>query len=156
MLTIDIPGFGDFCLNYALIDFNGTLAVDGKLIQGISEPLNCLSKHLELHIITGDGHGTAKAELEHINCTLTITPAENQAITKREYLHQLNPKETVAIGNGRNDAFILKESILGIAIMGEEGCAADALLSADLIMPSITLALNALQNPQRLRASLRY
>lgn len=156
MLTINIPGFGVLNLNYALIDFNGTLATDGKLIEGITQPLNELSKHLELHIVTGDGHGTAKAELESVHCKLTITPSENQGITKQKYLQQLNPQETVAIGNGQNDKYILKEAILGIAILGEEGAAADAIMSADIVMPSILAALTSLQNSHRLRASLRY
>lgn len=155
MLSITIPGFGNLNLNYALIDFNGTLAKDGKLIEGLTDPLNKLAEQIELHIITGDGHGTAKTELERINCKLTITPAENQGITKQKYLHQLNPKETVAIGNGRNDKYILKEAILGITILGEEGAAVEALLAADVIMPSILSALSSLQNPSRLRASLR-
>lgn len=156
MLNINIPGFGDLNLKYALIDFNGTLATDGKLIAGITDQLNELSKDLELHIITGDGHGTAKAELESIHCKLTITPSENQGITKQKYLHQLNPEVTVAIGNGQNDKYILKEAILGIAILGEEGAAAEAIKSADIVMPSILVALTSLQTPHRLRASLRY
>lgn len=156
MLNINIPGFGDLNLKYALIDFNGTLATDGKLIAGITDQLNELSKELELHIITGDGHGTAKAELEFIQCKLTITPSENQGITKQKYLHQLNRELTVAIGNGQNDKYILKEAILGIAILGEEGAAAEAIKAADIVMPSILAALTSLQRPHRLRASLRY
>lgn len=61
MLTIDIPGFGELNLSYALIDFNGTLATDGKLISGIGESPKELSRLIELHVVTGDGHGTAKA-----------------------------------------------------------------------------------------------
>ena len=156
MLFISIPGFGDLNLKYALIDFNGTLAVDGQLIKGVTDPLNALAEHLEIHVITGDGFGTATAELKPINCKLIITAPENQALTKQHYLHQLNPKETVAIGNGRNDTFILKESALGIAIIGNEGVTAEALLSAHIIMPSIFLALDILNNPRRLRATLRY
>lgn len=155
MITVNIPGFGDLNLNYALVDYNGTLAVDGKLIPGIAELLNTLAKHLEIHVITGDGMGTAKSELANVHCKLTITPAENQGLTKQKYLHTLNPDETVAIGNGRNDCFILKEAALGIAIMGEEGLAGEACRSADLILPSIFLALELLQNTHRIKASLR-
>ena len=155
MISITIPGFGDFNLDAAIIDYNGTLAVDGKLIKGIAEPLNALSELLEIHIVTGDGFGTAKAELAEINCKLTIIPPENQGLSKQKYLHQLNPKTTVAIGNGKNDAFILKESALGIAIIGEEGIAVEALLSANIILPSIALALELFHNPRRLKATLR-
>jgi hypothetical protein len=40
MFIINIPGFGDLNLTAAIIDYNGTLAVDGKLIEGIADPLN--------------------------------------------------------------------------------------------------------------------
>jgi soluble P-type ATPase len=156
MFAISIPGFGDLNLKAAIIDYNGTLAFDGKLIKGIAEPLNALSELLEIHIVTGDGFGTAKDELSGINCTLTIIPPENQGLSKQKYLRQLNPKTTVSIGNGKNDSYILKESALGIAIIGEEGIAVEAILSANIILPSITRALELFHNPRRLKASLRY
>ncbi|MDI1351469.1 MAG: ATPase P [bacterium] len=156
MLSVSIPGFGNLNLNYALVDFNGTLAVDGKLIAGLAAPLNALANLLELHVITGDGCGTAKVELANINCHLTITPPDHQGKTKQQYLHQLNADKTVAIGNGRNDCYILKEAALGIAILGEEGVSGEALLSANIIMPSIFLALELFHYPNRLRATLRF
>ncbi|HDO7865871.1 TPA: HAD family hydrolase [Legionella pneumophila] len=155
MLQINIPGFGELTLNYALIDYNGTLAVDGALIEGIATQLNALSEHLDVHIITGDSFGTARTELADIHCTLTILPAENQAIAKQKYLRQLNPNETVAIGNGRNDCYILKDSALGIVVLGHEGAAIDSMISANLIMPSIVQALDILTHPSRLIATLR-
>ncbi|CEG56924.1 Conserved protein of unknown function (HAD-like domain) [Legionella fallonii LLAP-10] len=155
MITMNIPGLGDLNLNTAIIDYNGTLALDGKLIEGLEEPLNALSEFLDIHIVTGDGFGTAKSELANINCKLTIIPAEDQGLSKQKYLHQLNPDTTVSIGNGKNDQYILKESALGIAIIGSEGIAVEALLSADITLPSIHLALELFHNPKRLRASLR-
>lgn len=133
--------------------FNGTLAVDGKLIHGVKEQLNLLAEHLEIHIVTGDGMGTAGSELCDVNCNLTITPAEQQALTKQNYIRQLDPTKTVAIGNGRNDCFILQEAALGIAILGNEGLANDAFMAADLIIPSINLALELLTYPKRLKSN---
>lgn len=155
MIAINIPGFGDLNLDAAIIDYNGTLAVDGKLIEGIAEPLNALAELLEIHIVTGDGFGTAKEELADIKCKLTIIPADNQGLSKQEYLHRLNPQTTVSIGNGKNDCYILKESVLGIAIIGKEGVCRDALMSADIILPSIDLALEILHKTRRLKATLR-
>ncbi|MCW8410505.1 hypothetical protein OQJ13_16110 [Legionella sp. PATHC035] len=155
MLQINIPGFSALKLNYALIDYNGTLAVDGKLLKGITPILNALSKHLEIHIITGDSFGTAKTELAGINCTLTILPPENQAIAKQQYLQQLNSNETVVIGNGQNDSYILKDSALGIVILSHEGAAIDSIMSANLMLPSIFQALDLLHHPHRLIATLR-
>lgn len=155
MLNIDIPGFGELKLKYALIDFNGTVAVDGKLIEGIAKPLNELSNDIEVHILTGDGHGTAKSELKDVNCILTIVPSENQGISKQQYLRKLNPKQSLAIGNGRNDGYILSESALGIAILGSEGVAKEAMQGCNLLVPSIFVALELLKDPSRLRATLR-
>ena len=155
MISINIPGFGELTLNYALIDFNGTLAVDGKLIEGIAKPLNALAEELEVHILTGDGMGTAKAELADIHCKLTIVPAANQGLSKQTYLHQLNSKETVAIGNGRNDGYMLKESALGIVVLGNEGASTEAIHAADVMVPSIFVALDLLHHHHRLRATLR-
>lgn len=155
MIAINIPGFGDFNLTDAIIDYNGTLAVDGKLINGIAKPLNSLAELVTIHIVTGDGFGTARSELSDINCKLTIIPPDNQGLSKQNYLHQLNPATTVSIGNGKNDSYILKESALGIAIIGDEGTAAEALMSAHIILPSIALALAILHNPKRLKATLR-
>ncbi|MCL9685663.1 hypothetical protein [Legionella maioricensis] len=43
-----------------------------------------------------------------------------------------------------------------IALKTNEGFAIEALLSANLIMPSIALALDLFQNPRRLKATLRF
>lgn len=155
MLTVDIPGFKNLVLHHVMLDYNGTMAVDGLLIKNLAHHLNILSEHLFLHVVTGDGFGTAKEELAGINCLLKILPKDNQAYEKQAYLHQLNPNETVMIGNGRNDCYALKEAALGIAVMGEEGVATEAMAAADLVVPSIEHALELLNNPRRLIGTLR-
>ncbi|TAL63546.1 MAG: ATPase P [Legionella sp.] len=155
MLTIDIPGFKNLTLHHVMLDYNGTMAVDGILIKNIMDHLNALSEHLFLHVVTGDGYGTAKEELVGVNCLLKILPKENQAYEKQAYLHQLNPNETVVIGNGRNDYYALKDAALGIVVMGDEGIATEAIEAADLVLPSIERALEILNNPRRLIGTLR-
>jgi soluble P-type ATPase len=59
------------------------------------------------------------------------------------------------VGNGRNDRLMLKAAALGIAVLQKEGAAASALAAADLVLPNITDALDALEHPLRLIASLR-
>jgi soluble P-type ATPase len=61
----------------------------------------------------------------------------------------------VAIGNGRNDALMLKRAALGIAVVQTEGAATAALLAADLVTPGIIEVLDLLLHPDRLRATLR-
>ena len=50
---------------------------------------------------------------------------------------------------------MLKEAALGICVMSQEGVAVETLLSADLFMPNITTALELLDKPLRIIASLR-
>jgi len=50
---------------------------------------------------------------------------------------------------------MLKEAALGICVMSQEGAATETLLSADLVMPDVTAALELLDKPLRIVASLR-
>lgn len=155
MLTILIPGFGDLKLEHAVFDYNGTLAISGLLIKKINAQINALSNHLQIHIVTGDSFGTAKSELAGINCQLTILPPENQGIAKEKYIEQLNPSHTIAIGNGRNDFYMLKKARLGIVVIGDEGAAREALEAANIVVPNIYKALDLLNEPKKLIATLR-
>lgn len=156
MLEIHVPGFAELKLQHAVFDYNGTLAVDGLLIKDVAVQLNSLSKQLQIHIITGDTFATVKKEVAGINCQLTILPPENQAQAKVNYLRQLNSQEVVAFGNGRNDQLMLKEAAVGIAILGDEGAAAETMMAADIVVSNIFTAVNLIQYPRRLVASLRF
>jgi soluble P-type ATPase len=67
----------------------------------------------------------------------------------------LRPEATVAVGNGNNDQFILKESGLGIAVLQGEGMSQAAMESADIIGKDISDAFDLLLKPRRLIATLR-
>ncbi|MBN2093664.1 HAD hydrolase family protein [candidate division KSB1 bacterium] len=155
MLTIEIPGTGILELEHLVLDYNGTLAVDGKLIAGIAEKLRHLARNLHIHIITADTFGSVQKEIVEIQCQLIIIPLEKQDFTKLNFVKQLNPATVVAIGNGRNDALMLHAASLGIALLQAEGLAREALLAADILCPDISTALDILLNPLRLKATLR-
>ena len=61
----------------------------------------------------------------------------------------------IAIGQGANDAAMLKEAALGICVMSQEGAAVETLLSADIVVPSILAAFDLLDKPLRIAATLR-
>jgi soluble P-type ATPase len=71
------------------------------------------------------------------------------------YVSQLGRNETVCIGNGRNDRLMLPAAALGIAVIGPEGTAMDAMQASDVVTTSIHSALDLLLNPLRLVATLR-
>ena len=74
---------------------------------------------------------------------------------KADFVRQLGAEHVVAIGQGANDAGMLKAAGLGIAVLGEEGLAIEALTSAHVLARDIYEALNLLEFPARLVATLR-
>ena len=155
MIEISIPGYKTLQLQHLVLDYNGTLAFDGELLPGVKECLTALSKSLEIHVLTADTFGKVESGMKGLPCKVSILPVENQDLGKIEYVKKLGVSETVCIGNGRNDRRMLKESILGIAVVLEEGAAVETLMVADVACTSIVSALELLQYPLRLTATLR-
>lgn len=155
MLELTIPGFGEIKIKHLVFDFNGTLAIDGNLIDGVYLRLLILSQSFTLHVVTSDTCGTAQKELAGIDCQLTVLPKENQAIAKANYVIGLDADYVAAIGNGKNDQQMLQAARLGIAVLGEEGLAVAALSSADIIVPTIFSAIALFAPNRRLLATLR-
>jgi P-type E1-E2 ATPase len=155
MIEVNIPGFGDLLLEHLVLDYNGTLALDGKLLPGVPEVLGSLTPGLTIHIVTADTFGLAAKQLARLPVELTILHQENQQEAKHQFIRKLGPQSVVAIGNGRNDARMLKEAAIGIAVVQREGAAASALASSDIVANSFWEALELLRNPRRIIATLR-
>ena len=155
MIKIDIPGFRNVRLKHLVMDYNGTLAQDGILLQGVKERLIQLSKKLQLHVITADTFGNVKNEIAALPCKLALLKKENQAKEKMEYVKKLGAGETVSVGNGRNDRLMLKEAVIGIVIIQGEGASGESVMAADVVAPDIITGLDLLLNPLRLKATLR-
>ena len=155
MIELDIPGRGVLRLQHLVTDVNWTLAVDGCLIEGVAERIGLLRDRFTIHLLTADTHGRQAVIDQQLSLTaVRITPGD-EALQKAEYVRRLSPESVVAIGQGANDAAMLQEAALGICVMSQEGAAIESLLSADLVMPDITAALELLDKPLRIAASLR-
>ncbi|MDD2195618.1 MAG: HAD hydrolase family protein [Bacteroidales bacterium] len=155
MLRIEISNDFTLLLEHLVLDYNGTLAIDGKLIDGVKEMIETLSANLKVHVITANTFGSAHQNLADTNTSLVIINSGNEAQQKADFVNSLNPQAVVAIGNGANDALMLKLSALGIAVMQAEGVATQALMNADIACNSIIDALGLLLNPLRIAATLR-
>ncbi|HBP5919963.1 HAD family hydrolase [Pseudomonas aeruginosa] len=155
MLAIDIPGVGSLRLKHLICDYNGTLALDGRLIDGVAQRMELLAHSLTLHVVTGDALGTAEEELAGLDVNLLQLSHDDQAILKEDYVITLGLNGVVAIGNGSNDRHMLQKSALGIAVIGPEGASSIALGAADLVALDILSALDMLTHPQRIITSLR-
>lgn len=155
MLSIEIPGYGTLTLDHLVLDYNGTLAVDGELVPGVETALNALSENLTVHVVTADTFGKAAKGLEGINCRLTVLGAGSQDRAKAEFVDSLGAERTASIGNGRNDALMLSKASLGIAVILAEGASTVSLQAADIVCTDIVCALELLMHPLRLTATLR-
>jgi P-type E1-E2 ATPase len=155
MMTIDIPGKREMRVKYLVLDYNGTLAIDGKLIAGLEPLLNQLSEQLEIFVLTADTFGTVEKELVGVNCRISVIQPEDQDKQKEQIVTSLGGEYVVAIGNGLNDALMLGSAELGIVLLQAEGAAVKTMLSADVVCRHITDALELLTNPLRLKATLR-
>lgn len=155
MLSLDIPDKESLAIEHVILDFNGTLAVDGKLIPGVSSRLEELSPLVSLHVITADTNASARSELAKISCTLKVIGKSRQDQAKFEYAESLGLKGVLAVGNGRNDSLLLQHAALGICVVQKEGAAVVAMQAADIVCVDINDALDLLLRPHRLTATLR-
>ena len=155
MIELNIPGRGQMELEHLVCDVNGTLAVDGKLLDGVVREFSTLKDRLTIHLLTADTHGKQEIIDRQLNLNAgRIEPGE-EAVQKAEYVQQLGADRVVAIGQGANDAAMLQAAQLGICVFSPEGVAAETLLAADLAIVDIISALELLEKPLRIVASLR-
>ena len=155
MIELSIPGKGLLQLEHLVSDVNGTLAVDGQLHEGLSRLINQLRDRLEIHLLTADTHGRQATIDMQLNLqAVRIQPGE-EGRQKAEYVQHLGAEHVVAIGQGANDAAMLKAAGLGICVLSTEGTAIETLLSADLVLQDIFTALELFEKPLRIVASLR-
>jgi soluble P-type ATPase len=123
-LHLEIPGWGTLEVQNALSDLNGTFGLDGILPETVKEKLHRLQEILAVYVVTADTHGTAAALMQ--NCgglELARIQAGNEAEQKCDLLERLGASNTVAFGNGDNDALMLRNACLGICVMQGEGTA---------------------------------
>ena len=155
MIQVDIPGYRSLRLAHLVMDYNGTLAVDGHLESGVPEALERLAPQLEIHVVTADTFGLAAEQLKDTPARLSVLPAGSQDVAKRDYVGRLGCAATVAVGNGRNDRLMLSAAEVGIAVLLREGAAVETLAAADSVCPGIVPALELLLHPLRITATLR-
>lgn len=155
MIELDIPGRGVLRLQHLVTDVNGTLAVDGQLIDGVAAQIEALREQLTIHLLTADTHGRQAAIDRQLDLQAIRIQPGNEAAQKADYVRRLGAETVVALGQGANDAAMLKEAALGICVLSREGLATEALAGADLLMPDIATALELLSKPLRIVASLR-
>jgi len=142
-------------IDYLVMDVNGTIALDGELIHGVADSLKRLQSHLSIQMITADTHGGQAKIDSALGLRAERLKTGNEAEQKESFVRSLGAQKVIAIGNGVNDALMLKAAAIGIAVLGEEGLAVEAMSAADLVIDDPIRALALIENPKRLIATLR-
>ncbi len=155
MLQLNVPGRGELNIQHLVTDVNGTLALDGVLPDGLAKRIGALRDRLQIHLLTADTHGKQTVIDQQLNLTAVRIRGGNEAQQKADYVRELGADSVVAIGQGANDAAMLKEAALGICVISKEGVAVETLLAADLLLPDIFATLDLFDHPLRIVASLR-
>jgi len=154
-VNITVPHYKQLHLRDVVLDYNGTLAKDGELKETVRPLLSMLASRYQLHVITSDTFGSVKKQLEGFDVTVKVLESDDHTAEKAEYIDTLGCVHCAAVGNGNNDAEMLKMAGLGIALIGDEGCSTKTLLESDIVCSDITDALGLLLNEKRLVATLR-
>lgn len=155
MIEIDIPGRGRFQLKHLVLDVNGTIAVDGVVSATTAAELHDLKNVIEIHLLTADTLGRQAEIDKQLGLTATCIRPGNEGAQKAEYVRSLDPATVIAIGQGSNDAEMLREAAIGVCVLSPEGTAVTALQNADVLAVDIHQALALLGSPNRLKATLR-
>lgn len=154
MITIQRPNQQPLDIEYLLIDYEGTLASDGRVHPKAKDKINLLSKRIKVFIVTNGEKVSVEERLRKVNAEIIWLTEGQASRQKLQLLHQLDPNKTVAIGNGQDDAAMIAEAGLGICMIGKEAAAGETLRRADLVMTNILDALDFLLRPLRQKATL--
>src|SRR5512139_2110935 len=123
MIELSIPGQGLIELEHLVCDVNGTLALDGQLLDGVARALTDLRDRLQLHLLTADTHGRQETIDRQLNVKAVRLQMGEESKQKAEYVRRLGAERVVAIGQGANDAAMLECASLGICVLSNEGTA---------------------------------
>ena len=154
MIEIIYHGDKKRSIETMVIDFNGTLAVDGKLVPGVKKKLMELSKMVKIVVLTGDTYGTVEKQMTGIGVDTLRFINGDAGIKKQEYVFNINPELTAVIGNGYNDLMMSEAAGISVAVIGDEGCYGKLIEKADIVVLDIHRALDLFLHPARIKATL--
>lgn len=90
-MIIEIPGYQTLDLEYLVLDYNGTIAIDGKMPDTVKQRLRTLAEHLKIYILTADTHGTAKENCQGLPVQIQTFPGSNAMAEKMNIVGKLSP-----------------------------------------------------------------
>lgn len=155
MITIKNLGMHTLEICNLVLDFNGTIATDGKIIDGIKEKITEIkAQGVNVYCLTADSYGTATPQCEAAGIEVKSFPLAEAGAEKAKIVESLQGDSAV-VGNGLNDIPMLDAADMAVAVIGPEGCCGKLLPHADVVVTSIFDALDLLLKPTRVKGLLR-
>lgn len=154
MIHIEIPGRVPLNITSVVLDYNGTIAVDGKILPELRPRLQSLLELVQVYVLTADTYGTVCAQCEPLGLCVHTFPCEGAAACKEELVSSLGGG-CVCFGNGFNDIQMFKKAELSVAILEGEGLCTALLPYADVLVRNAAEGLDLLLKHDRLRATMR-
>ncbi len=147
------PGKGKITLDTIILDLNGTLAIEGNLVDVVIKRIEKLKTlGFKIYLFTGDQRGNAVIQAKKLGIDVVITKnTQEKALASKKF----NKNTTVAIGNARIDIGTFENSRIRIATLQKEGIHREILEHVDIIVPSINDALDLLINVDSFNATMR-
>ncbi|SCG81838.1 hypothetical protein DW1_0217 [Proteiniborus sp. DW1] len=155
MLIYNIPGRDRIEIENVVFDYNGTVAVDGKLIDDARELILKLKEYVNIYILTADTYGTVESQCKELGVKVATFPKEMASLSKKEIVEGLGPEKTICVGNGFNDIEMFKICKISVAVMENEGCSGKLLSYSDIVTKSIKDAIEIILSENRMKATLR-
>lgn len=155
MLNIDIPGRDAFGIRHVVCDYNGTIALDGQLLEGVAERIQAVAASAQVSVLTADTFGTVRAQCEGLPVNVRVFARDDASACKAAIVRELGAEGCLCVGNGFNDVAMFEKAALSIAVVGCEGACGKLLTCADVVVTNPLDAFDLLLSPDRLRATLR-
>lgn len=154
MIILHRPGQPNIEIECLLIDYEGSLAIDGRVHPKAKDKINLLSKRIKIYILAKDEKEKVEERLKNVKAEVFFLQEGQATMEKLELLKRVGPERTVAIGNGTDDVSLLEEAILSICVIGKEGASGEALKKADLVVTDVINGLDFLLKPLRQKNTL--
>ncbi len=86
-----------------MCDYNGTIAVDGHLIEGVASRIREITEFAQVSVLTADTFGTVRTECGGLPVDVRVFARDDASACKAAIVRELGAEGCVCIGNGFND-----------------------------------------------------
>src|SRR4030042_5105200 len=144
MISIQRPGMENLDIHFVLLDFEGALAMDGRVHPKAKDKVNLLSKRATIYIMTKSNREKVEETLRKMKVEILYVTEGDSSQQKLSVLQRLGPHQTAVIGNGLDDARIMEQAGLGMWVIGKEGASPEAMAKGGVVVTNVLDALDFL------------